>query len=307
MKDSKCSSTRNVPPRSSPLYNIFVIIYLPEAFLHFAIMYMCVQIDKQILVKTEAMQELYATLEDKQMQVMRLEQVVKLLENQQDRAQAQRTRLEYRIAQLEVRLQEKNKDGNRYVTNKYDLIRSPRSSSVGDKRRLSRALSCESSSQALLETPTYRLVDSRLRGRSGFSTRYRYRRVLPAKSADLRPRISGSRRDKSVKFYPNNWTRVSSDKEEAFICEQCRRESKEKFRIDDAICRRKRDRRDLARKSLYGWLVGSSPPPAFGKFASDLKNTLNITLEDNANYVFTIRYDDEQDRRRESRQYRREQ
>ncbi|XP_020284540.1 putative leucine-rich repeat-containing protein DDB_G0290503 isoform X2 [Pseudomyrmex gracilis] len=66
------------------------------------------EINKQIAAKTEAIQELYATLESKQMQVMRLEKLVKLLEDQQDRAQAQRTRLEHRIAQLEVSLREKN-------------------------------------------------------------------------------------------------------------------------------------------------------------------------------------------------------
>lgn len=64
---------------------------------------------KQIAAKTEAIQELYATLESKQLQVMRLEKMVKLMEDQQDRAQAQRTRLENRIAQLELALQ-KNKE-----------------------------------------------------------------------------------------------------------------------------------------------------------------------------------------------------
>ncbi|KAL6439860.1 hypothetical protein ACFW04_004112 [Cataglyphis niger] len=66
------------------------------------------EINKQIAAKTEAIQELYTTLENKQMQVMRLEKLVKLLEDQQDRAQAQRTRLEHRIAQLEINLREKN-------------------------------------------------------------------------------------------------------------------------------------------------------------------------------------------------------
>ncbi|XP_076222323.1 uncharacterized protein LOC116427622 [Nomia melanderi] len=67
------------------------------------------QVYKQIALKTEAIQELYATLKSKQMQIMRLEKMVKLMEDQQDRAQAQRTRLENRIAQLEVALQ-RNKE-----------------------------------------------------------------------------------------------------------------------------------------------------------------------------------------------------
>ena len=44
---------------------------------------------------------------------MRLEKMVKLMEDHQDRAQAQRTRLENRIAQLELALQ-RNKE-QRYV------------------------------------------------------------------------------------------------------------------------------------------------------------------------------------------------
>ncbi|XP_046827375.1 myosin-10-like [Vespa crabro] len=68
------------------------------------------EINKQIVAKTEAIQELYATLENKQMQVLRLEKIVKQMEDHQDHAQAQRTRLENRIAQLELALQEKNKD-----------------------------------------------------------------------------------------------------------------------------------------------------------------------------------------------------
>ncbi|XP_015179986.1 PREDICTED: uncharacterized protein MAL8P1.12-like [Polistes dominula] len=68
------------------------------------------EINKQIIAKTEAIQELYATLENKQMQILRLEKIVKQMEDHQDHAQAQRTRLENRIAQLELALQEKNRD-----------------------------------------------------------------------------------------------------------------------------------------------------------------------------------------------------
>ena len=71
------------------------------------------QIHEQIATKTEAIQELYTTLENKQLQIMRLEKMVKLMEDHQDRAQAQRTRLENRIAQLELTLQ-RNKE-QRYV------------------------------------------------------------------------------------------------------------------------------------------------------------------------------------------------
>nr|XP_012144104.1 PREDICTED: myosin heavy chain, clone 203-like [Megachile rotundata] len=63
------------------------------------------QVQKQIAAKAEMIQELYTTLENKQRQIMRLEKMVKLMEDQQDRAQAQRTRFENRIAQLELAIQ----------------------------------------------------------------------------------------------------------------------------------------------------------------------------------------------------------
>jgi len=188
------------------------------------------------VAKTEAIQELYTTLEGKQMQVMRLEKLVKLLEDQQDRAQAQRTRLEHRIAQLEVSLREKSRsDSNRYVMRKY--LRKPRSST---NDRLPRAFSCESK-RAFLEA----------------STPYQYfsRHVPPTKSLDSPPR----------KFHFNDWYRASSDKE-AFICEQCRREVNEKFRRD--VIHHVENRRIGG--SLYGWLMDSSALETFGEPTSRL-------------------------------------
>ncbi|XP_053985474.1 interaptin [Hylaeus volcanicus] len=67
------------------------------------------KVHEKIAAKTEAIHELYSSLQAKQMQIMRLEKMVKLMEDQQDRAQAQRTRLENRIAQLELALQ-RNKE-----------------------------------------------------------------------------------------------------------------------------------------------------------------------------------------------------
>lgn len=184
------------------------------------------------------------------MQVMRLEKLVKLLEDQQDRAQAQRTRLEHRIAQLEMNLREKNRnDSNRYVERKYS--RKPRSYIVDD--RLSRTLSCESR-RALLETPSpkFHFVDTHSR-RKLRSPRYRYfsRHVLPTKSSDPPP----------GKFHLNDCYRVSSNEEESFICEQCRRKVSAKFR-DDVIHHVGNHR---IRRSLYGWLMDSSALEAFGE------------------------------------------
>ncbi|XP_024877349.1 golgin IMH1-like [Temnothorax curvispinosus] len=234
------------------------------------------EINKQIAAKTEAIQELYITLEGKQMQVMRLEKLVKLLEDQQDRAQAQRTRLEHRIAQLEVSLREKSKnDSNRYVMRKY--LRKPRSSIVND--RLSRAFSCESN-RALLETP------------------YQYfsRHVPPTKSSDPPPR----------KFHLNDWYRISSDKEKAFICEQCRREVNEKFRDD--VIHHVGNRR--IRGSLYGWLMDSTALEALGEPRSRLnKFHGELSSEEDANCFYGIVnpivvHDKARDCNRESRRYR---
>lgn len=190
------------------------------------------------------------------MQVMRLEKLVKLLEDQQDRAQAQRTRLEHRIAQLEVSLREKSRsDSNRYVMRKY--LRKPRSSTIND--RLSHAFSCESK-RAFLEA----------------STPYQYfsRHVPPTKSSDSPPR----------KFYLNDWYRTSSDKE-AFICEQCRQEVNEKFRSD--VIHHVENRRFGG--SLYGWLMDSSALETIGEPTSRLnKFHGEISSEEDADCFYEI-------------------
>ncbi|CAG9791880.1 unnamed protein product [Diatraea saccharalis] len=62
------------------------------------------EVNKQIAAKAEEIQELFATLENKQQQIHRLEKIVLALEEQQRRAQAQRTRHEEKIAALEHEL-----------------------------------------------------------------------------------------------------------------------------------------------------------------------------------------------------------
>ncbi|KPJ20374.1 hypothetical protein RR48_06113 [Papilio machaon] len=59
------------------------------------------EVNKQIAAKAEEIQELFSTLESKQQQIHRLEKIVLALEEQQRRAQAQRTRHEEKIAALE--------------------------------------------------------------------------------------------------------------------------------------------------------------------------------------------------------------
>ncbi|XP_045492270.1 myosin-9-like isoform X2 [Colias croceus] len=61
-------------------------------------------VNKQIAAKADEIQELFSTLETKQQQIHRLEKIVLALEEQQRRAQAQRTRHEEKIAALEHEL-----------------------------------------------------------------------------------------------------------------------------------------------------------------------------------------------------------
>ncbi|XP_045489191.1 ribosome-binding protein 1-like isoform X2 [Pieris rapae] len=61
-------------------------------------------VNKQIAAKADEIQELFATLETKQQQIHRLEKIVLALEDQQRRAQVQRTRHETKIAALEHEL-----------------------------------------------------------------------------------------------------------------------------------------------------------------------------------------------------------
>ncbi|XP_074108016.1 uncharacterized protein LOC141533186 [Cotesia typhae] len=66
------------------------------------------EVTKEISTNTEAIQKLYEMVETKELQLTRLEKLVKQMEDQEERAQEQRTRLERRIAQLELALQTKN-------------------------------------------------------------------------------------------------------------------------------------------------------------------------------------------------------
>ncbi|XP_046394425.1 putative leucine-rich repeat-containing protein DDB_G0290503 isoform X2 [Ischnura elegans] len=59
--------------------------------------------------KTEQLQEIYSTLEIKQRRVMQLEEEVKQLVAQNERGQCQRTKLEARIAELELAVHEKGR------------------------------------------------------------------------------------------------------------------------------------------------------------------------------------------------------
>ncbi|XP_026326410.1 cingulin-like [Hyposmocoma kahamanoa] len=73
------------------------------------------EVNKQIASKAEEIQELFATLENKQQQIHRLEKIVLALEEQQRRAQAQRTRHEEKIAALEHELAAGNRRERKFI------------------------------------------------------------------------------------------------------------------------------------------------------------------------------------------------
>lgn len=70
--------------------------------------------NKHIAAKAEDLETLYKTLESKQLQLQRLEKVVRQMEDDNDRSQATRTKLEKEVAHLRIQLHEKNRD-KRYV------------------------------------------------------------------------------------------------------------------------------------------------------------------------------------------------
>lgn len=127
-------------------------------------------------------QELYETLENKQRQIMRLGKMVKLMEEQQDRAQAQRTRFENRIAQLELIIQRSKEQ--RYVREK--------------------------------SSPKYRVDSEQDTLQDYYSDS---ERVLLQNSRSI------PLQNNFVYDYENGGSRqTSSDEDQPYICERCRRE-----------------------------------------------------------------------------------
>ncbi|XP_076645062.1 uncharacterized protein LOC143354683 [Halictus rubicundus] len=157
----------------------------------------------QIALKTEAIQELYTTLKSKQMQVMRLEKMVKLMEDQQDRAQAQRTRLENRIAQLEMALQ-RNKE-QRYVRDRLSLPM--KSQEIGDQNRFS-----DSDQPASLHSLA-----------SHYSPHSNpYGSVIKRSEAALSTIASQTDDNQSYQDLEIVSRQSSSDEEQHYVCERCR-------------------------------------------------------------------------------------
>ncbi|KAK1130240.1 hypothetical protein K0M31_018379 [Melipona bicolor] len=168
------------------------------------------QIHEQIAAKTEAIQELYTTLENKQLQIMRLEKMVKLMEDHQDRAQAQRTRLENRIAQLELTLQ-RNKE-QRYVGEQS-------SSSIKfhvetEQDRLSQDYIYISDSDQILSKDSFNLPS--FNQHDSISRRSEFLSATGSSQID-------HRQLHNYEDYTQRHT--SSDEDQPYICERCRQET----------------------------------------------------------------------------------
>ncbi|CAD1476522.1 unnamed protein product, partial [Heterotrigona itama] len=221
---------------------------------------------EQIAAKTEAIQELYTTLENKQLQIMRLEKMVKLMEDHQDRAQAQRTRLENRIAQLELTLQ-RNKE-QRYV-------REQSSSSIKfhmeiERDRLSQDYISDSDrilSKDSFNLPSFNQHDSISR-RSEFLS-------------GTGPSQIDHRQLHNYGDYTQRQT--SSDEDQPYICERCRQET-------------------FAEKNNEPWLSKNDSTENMDEFSRNwLTNASSLEIDQHS--MNTRDFQDNRNRRYTSRMY----
>ncbi|XP_043492389.1 interaptin-like [Polistes fuscatus] len=221
------------------------------------------EINKQIIAKTEAVQELYATLENKQMQILRLEKIVKQMEDHQDHAQAQRTRLENRIAQLELALQEKSKD-HRYVRERSSSSMSKSNATKNDHDKKSFSKLSHNYKGALLRP----MMPSNLRRSLTLHS------SSPIKSPSMMIRncnrttrssslIRTNRQIKSNKLFPlsksDSKTREYIDDDKTYICKRCRHEERGRFREPIFLLANQNiHSNNEIRESLYNWLIDST-------------------------------------------------
>ncbi|CAK9823619.1 hypothetical protein ANTRET_LOCUS1923 [Anthophora retusa] len=184
-------------------------------------------------------QKLYATLMNKQVQILRLEHMVKLMEEQQDRAQAQRTRLEARIAELEMSLQKKKEQ--RYVRE------NPSKLSVNGegKDRSSQDSLTDSDHTTLRYTFNLHTISNR-------------NHHDPTVRSDLlsttNPSQSNHRALNDYERYTSRQT--SSDDDQPYICERCRQQTS--IEKDDDHRLNKNDSNENIDDSFSNWLTNVS-------------------------------------------------
>ncbi|KAL2717078.1 myosin-10-like isoform X1 [Vespula squamosa] len=216
------------------------------------------EINKQIVAKTEAIQELYVTLENKQMQVLRLEKIVKQMEDHQDHAQAQRTRLENRIAQLELALQEKNKD-QRYVRERSSLSMSKSNSTKNDHDQRSFSKLSHNYKGALLRP----MMPPTLQRSLTLHSSPRSLSMVRQGHHNTRSSSLIRNQENKSKFFPfsksDSKTRefVVSNEDKTYICKRCRHEEQRFQEPVFWLANRKIPSNEI-RESLYNWLLDST-------------------------------------------------
>ncbi|KAI4495514.1 hypothetical protein M0802_008728 [Mischocyttarus mexicanus] len=217
------------------------------------------EINKQIIAKTEAIQELYTTLENKQMQVLRLEKIVKQMEDHQDHAQAQRTRLENRIAQLELALQDKSKD-HRYVRERSSLSISKSNATKNDHDQKSISKLSQNYKGALLRP----MMPSNLQRSLTLHSSLKSPSMIPQSNRTTRSSSLIRNRINKSKFFPfsksdSKTTRevFKSNQDKTYICKRCRHEER-RFQEPILFLANKNNYNNEIRESLYNWLLDST-------------------------------------------------
>lgn len=225
------------------------------------------QVDRQIAQKSENFQELYSTLEAKQMQISQLEQLVEDMEIQQERAQEQRTRLEKKIAQLQLTLHCR-KGQHRYVSPETRALSTSKISSPACREIIEKSVHkpCLSGAETLSKVETCQAVKPRPSSRRAQS-RSPLRQALIQRSKTLssfnvKDRLSSSKINACQVM--NEVARVLKHERE-YVCK------KRSLGSDDIAQGSREDcgivcpfdnvadyldiTKDEIRESLYNWLV----------------------------------------------------
>ncbi|KOC65038.1 Laminin subunit alpha-1, partial [Habropoda laboriosa] len=182
-------------------------------------------------------QDFYATLMNKQLQIFRLEQMVQLMEDHQDCAQAQRTRLEARIAELELSLQKKKEQ--RYV----------RENSSSPK------LNVDNREKDRFSQDSFSDSDQSSFNLHSFSNRDQHDSLARSDvSASNNPLQANYRALHDCERYTSRQT--SSDDDPPYICERCRQQTSIEENEERQL--NKNDSSDNINESFHNWLTNLS-------------------------------------------------
>lgn len=174
---------------------------------------------------------------------MRLEKMVKLMEDHQDRAQAQRTRLENRIAQLEL-AQQRSKE-QRYV-----------------RENSSSSTKCHVDSERDKLSQDYHTDTEQMFSQDSFNSQsslHCNHTNSVAKRSGLSDTGPPQKDYRQLRNYgDNDYTQrqTSSDEDQPYICERCRQETYVRENKDPWF--NKNDSTDNTNESFHNWLTNVS-------------------------------------------------